>query len=370
MSKNIKKVLLTDLKASSKTQVRIQLNPEALADYTQHAKDCKEKGADPEFPALVAFEDEKGVLHLADGFTRRAALKEAKFTEYDVEIKKGSAFDAFKYGAKINQTHGARLSTKDKRNILSIALEDKETCKLSNNQIAKDYGFSEFFVRTHRPKNKTPEFVEAVNKKTGKKTKVNTGKIGKKSGKTKPAAAAAAPGAAATTADENAGLDEALNVPGTVGGSGTGAAAAPAADVETEKALDRVVKVCTEGGVPGADKIKASINSGSLALSSRDVRDWAGTSDRRIIQAAHLILDLQWKPKAAFAFIDKPVTSASKVEQLVNLAIAGGKGYTPGQGNVFERVTDSKSTLVAAFDTSKVAIVLDAATGVITISPK
>src|SRR5687767_5251733 len=112
MSKKIETLKLSELKASAKTQVRLELNPEALETYTEHAQESKAAGTDPEFPPLVVFRDEKGD-HLADGFTRRAALKAAGFTEYPCEVKEGGAMDAFLYGCIVNQQHGARLTNKD-----------------------------------------------------------------------------------------------------------------------------------------------------------------------------------------------------------------------------------------------------------------
>lgn len=316
MSKKIEVLPFGGLRAHKETQVRLKLNDEAVEQYTAFAKQWKEAGADPEFPPLIVFRDEKGVNHLADGFTRRVALKEAGFTEYPCEVKEGGALDAFLFGAKINQLHGSRLTNKDKQSILSIALSDKELVKLSNNALAKELGLSEAFVRRHRPASKNPDEKVSV-RKTGKKGTVKTENIGKKTGK-KAAKKATKP---------------------------KSEKAAAKAEETTKQQVDKIRAAV--GGKEG-EKLAVAIRTNQIKLSDKDLKSFSGTSEDRIRQIAPLVTELGLPVASAIKAIDKVVDEKSKVEDLVIGCVAG--------SGVYRTLIEKTDYALVVFDPSKFTV--------------
>lgn len=300
MSKNIETIPLKALSKSKKLQCRVALNPEALADYTDHAKSHKEAGTDVEFPPGVVFRDEAGVNHLAAGYTRTAAMKEAGYDEFKFEVREGNARDAWLFGCKDNSTHGSRLTNKDKKYILETALEDKELVQLSSNGLAGMLGLSANYVTRNRPKSKTPGEVVAV-RKTGKTSKVKTENIGNKTG---PKAPKKAPKKKKDTG------------------------AADAKRVEKEQAtnkqnIDKIVDAACDDGKE-KQKLRTALATGTLNLDTKDIAKLAATSPDRIKKAVPLVTELHKSPAEAFKILDNVLSEKSKFGEAVLAAIGGG----------------------------------------------
>lgn len=345
----VQSIALELLNASVKTQVREQISEEAVKNYTEVAKEAKSKGADSPFPDLVAFKDEAGKLWLSDGFHRKKALKAAGFTETKVEIHTGNEQDAFLYGLSQNSKHGVRLTTADYKHALEKVLSFPGNETLSNVELGKLIGKSEFFVRQNRPAAKDDKSKRQVNK-GGKKITVDasgigTGKGGGKKGKN-----------AAKKAEKAANSEGAPQTPDQKSD----------ASAKRDDALDRAItKIANQVSSVGFDalKFKNSIADGSLPVSSADLRKWSETSDARIKQIAPLVINLRWTVGKAIAFIDKVVDSETKIDHLVNLTVvAQGKPVV----EVVNDVAGFKVVIVPGdFDT-----VRNLQDGSVTITPK
>lgn len=334
MSKKNIKLKFNDIKASAKVQARVSIDEDAIKDYTAKAKEAKAKGADSPFPNLVIFTDPKGTNFLADGFHRLKSLKASGYEEAECEVREGTENDAFLFACKANLEHGVRLNSDDKKHNLSRVLEIQPDA--SNTVLADLAGVSEFFVRQHRPAAQSP--TERVNKK-GKKVKVE--RIGKKGGKKeKPAKAKKADKPKKDAADKE-----------------------PKAkfDDETLKAIRRLTTVLGSDNSPVGPALRKAIDDGSCALSAKDLREWAGTSEGRIHKIAPLILDKGFTVNKATAFIDRVADSATKADHFILRAIANGGIDTTEE-------VDGHRFIVVNIKTYKVEH--DKEAGVVTITPK
>lgn len=95
-----------------------------------------------------------------------------------------------------------------------------------------------------------------------------------------------------------------------------------------EKALERVSKIISK-------KIRENIEKGILKIPEKEVIFWASLTDAEMADIQELVVSARWQPSKAHKFINKMVTGATKVEELINLAIANGgewdgtvSGYT------------------------------------------
>jgi hypothetical protein len=89
------------------------------------------------FPPVVIFSDADGKKWLADGFHRCRAFELAERTEIPIEIRHGERRDALLYAAGANASHGARRTSKDKRQSVSVLLADPEWREKSDRWIAE-----------------------------------------------------------------------------------------------------------------------------------------------------------------------------------------------------------------------------------------
>lgn len=347
----IERAKLKDLKATVKTQTRAELNPETLADYKEHCKLAKSKGANPSFPPLRGCRNPLETdIYLYDGFTRRAALIATGFEDYEIDIvdSEDPKRDAVKLGFKANIEHGARLTNEDKKHNLLLALEDAEWKDFSNNALADLVGVSEGFVRQHRPAAAAPQ-----KRKTKAGKDVDTSNIGKKTGSARKKAAAAKKAAKGAAPEGEPG-----NEPETGKGGKAPEAPAPKEDAEFIKALAKIGKAVDGHGFIG-EKVIEAIKTGALPLSAKEVKAFAATSDERIRHAAPLVINLRWSVAKAYKFLDTEPTGDTKAEHFVNLAVAHG-------GIVTERVDNAKCVWFLADDYT----VGESPEGVITITPK
>lgn len=337
----IQRIKLKDLVATVKGQARAELNADALADYTEHAKAAKAKGADPQFPPLVGFKspfDETGKVYLSSGFTRRQALLKAGFEEYDVDVRDSEdpKRDALKFGFTANREHGARLTNADKKHNLLLALEDPEWAELSGNALAELVGVSESFVRNNKPAAKKKTTVK--NKKGGT---TNTANIGKKGGSERKKKAEAKKGKGNKGADAPDKPDD-----------------KPQTDTALDTAKAKIAKAIDGHHGFTADGFVTAVTDGSLPLSAPEIKKMAATSDDRIRLLAPLVLNSRWSVAKAISFIDKVPDEKTNAETFINLAISHG-------GLLRERVGDFACIWLRSDDYT-----VGEKDGVVTITPK
>lgn len=138
------KVLSIDLiTASDETQGRAAIDDDHVADLVAAWL------AKSDIPPLTVYFD-GSEYHLSDGFHRLAAARIAKRSSVPVDLKPGSKRDAWKAALQANQGHGLRRSNADKRRLVTLALNDDELVKWSDNRVAEHIGVSQEMVRQTR----------------------------------------------------------------------------------------------------------------------------------------------------------------------------------------------------------------------------
>jgi ParB-like nuclease domain len=122
---------LADVVDDTAAQMRVAgINPGIVDEYAR----AMQEGA--AFPAIIAFYD-GDAYHVADGFHRVAAARQAKLEEILAEVRDGSARDAVLAAAGANATHGIRRTNADKRHAIERLLADPEWGRWSDHEIAR-----------------------------------------------------------------------------------------------------------------------------------------------------------------------------------------------------------------------------------------
>lgn len=176
----MKTLNLLNIRIDGGTQARLQLNQDVVAEYAEKMRDGEI------FPPVTVFFD-GSEYWLADGFHRYFATKANAKTSIDADVENGTQHDAKKHSWKANTRRGLRLNHDDYRNIILAMLNDAETKKWSNRQIAEWVGV------THTTVNKIKNSLEADSSepkekkfidKHGNESVMNTENIGKSKPKT------------------------------------------------------------------------------------------------------------------------------------------------------------------------------------------
>lgn len=126
-------VRVADLRRDGGTQMRAELNEEALAEYEQ-------RWASGEVaPPVVAFYD-GSAYWLADGFHRAESASRAGVNVVLCDVRAGTRRDAILYAVGANANHGLRRTNADKRRAVETLLNDEEWRGWSDREIAKRAG--------------------------------------------------------------------------------------------------------------------------------------------------------------------------------------------------------------------------------------
>ena len=137
---------LKEIRLNGGTQMRESIDQDTVQDYA---------GLLDELPPVVVFND--GKQHwLADGFHR---VKAAQFADRDAiacEIRQGSRRDAVLFAVSANARHGLRRSNADKRKGVMALLSDKEWCRWSDREIARQCAVSGALVTVLRREHQGP----------------------------------------------------------------------------------------------------------------------------------------------------------------------------------------------------------------------
>ena len=112
-------------------QMRVEMSANTVVEYAEAIRD----GA--VFPAIVVYEDEAGVIWLADGYHRKQASAEAGLTEMLAEVRRGSSRDAILHGVSANASHGLRRTQADKRHAVETLLKDPTWAQWSDRKIGE-----------------------------------------------------------------------------------------------------------------------------------------------------------------------------------------------------------------------------------------
>lgn len=136
---NIQKIKLEKIKVDGDLQVRDKIIEDAVREYA----DVIRNGG--KMPPVTVFFDGKA-YHLADGWHRYFAHKQAAFPEIEADVREGTRRDAILYAVSANDKHGLRRTNADKRRAVLVLLEDFEWSEWNNTKIAEVCGVSATFV--------------------------------------------------------------------------------------------------------------------------------------------------------------------------------------------------------------------------------
>jgi hypothetical protein len=165
---------LTEIKVDGGLQSRAEINNQVIAEYTEVIRNG---GKMP--PVTVFFDGTK--YHLADGWHRYFAHKEAGFADIEADIKDGTHRDAILYSVGANDAHGLRRSNEDKRKAVMTLLDDMEWSEWNDVEIAKVCGVSSMFVGKLRKATSTDDApTERKIKRGDTEYTMDTSKIGRK----------------------------------------------------------------------------------------------------------------------------------------------------------------------------------------------
>ena len=172
----LEKIRLEKIKVDGDLQVRDKINEAAVREYA----DVIRGGG--KMPPVTVFFDGKS-YHLADGWHRFFAHKQAAFPEIEAEIHDGTRRDAILFALSANDKHGLRRTNADKRRSVLVLLEDFEWSEWNNTKIAEVCGVSATFVDKIRKEMNTPTPTTRKVTRDGVEYDMDTSKMGKKSKK-------------------------------------------------------------------------------------------------------------------------------------------------------------------------------------------
>jgi len=129
-------------------------------------------------PPVTVFFDGK-TYHLADGWHRFFAHKQAAFAEIEAEVHDGSRRDAILFAVSANDKHGLRRTNADKRRSVLVLLEDFEWSEWNNIKIAEVCGVSATFVDKIRKEMNTPQPTARKVTRGGVEYTMDTSKMGR-----------------------------------------------------------------------------------------------------------------------------------------------------------------------------------------------
>jgi hypothetical protein len=123
---------IKEIRLNGGTQMRQEINQDVVQDYAEVLD---------ELPPVVVFDD--GNKHwLADGFHRVKAAVFAGRDSIRCEIRRGSRRDAVLFAVGANANHGVRRTNADKRKAVVALLSDREWCRWSDREIARQCAVS------------------------------------------------------------------------------------------------------------------------------------------------------------------------------------------------------------------------------------
>lgn len=170
-------VQIKELRLDGKTQIRVELSQDAVADYAA----AMERGE--QLPPILVLRDADGLLWLADGFHRVEATRRNGGEAIAAEVQSGTRREAFVAALEANRKHGVRLTNADKHKIVAELLHDEEWRLLSDHQLAAMAGTSQPFVSKKRRELSTDGFQSPSVRVAKDGRTIETAKIGRKAEK-------------------------------------------------------------------------------------------------------------------------------------------------------------------------------------------
>ena len=306
----IQAIRLVDIDTKAGTQMREVLNQELIAEYRDLIVDAKSRGEKHPLPPGDVFRSPEGHITMGGGFHRFFAHQQANETEMECRVHAGGVKEAIIFACQDNETHGLRRTNADRRKAALTVLAMPENKDLSNVAVAKLANVSEAFIRNIRTVAQQPE---------------------KRAGKGAPPAKTPPPSEPVDTAGTQTAPEEG-KTPAAPAGKTQEPPPPPMPETHSQQVYNEALFKLGDALGDDGPKVLEAIKDGSLALTPRDVRDWAGSSEKRIRQILPLVLEQRWAPKKCYAFIDDDGVSEKTKTELVLKAI--------GQGGRFTAVVD------------------------------
>jgi hypothetical protein len=129
----IRSLELGKIRLDGGTQARMEMNQEAIEDYTEVLKHGGK------LPDITVFFDAANYW-LADGFHRYHAHEHAGLVTISCDIKEGTLREAILYAVSANDKHGLRRTNADKRRAVELLLNDTEWRSWSDREIGRRCG--------------------------------------------------------------------------------------------------------------------------------------------------------------------------------------------------------------------------------------
>jgi len=144
---------LSQIKVDSGLQMRASMDQDTISDYAERLREGDK------FPPIILFHDGTQ-YHLADGWNRYFAHKQAGMEIIEADVREGTRRDAIYYALSANARNGLRRTTEDKRKAVMTMLDDMEWSEKSDREIAIACVVSNPFVsKLRKAAGKQPESI-------------------------------------------------------------------------------------------------------------------------------------------------------------------------------------------------------------------
>lgn len=172
------KLALNQIRMDGGTQSRAQLDWTAIDEYAGAMKEGDQ------FPPVIIYYD-GSAYWLADGFHRVRAAEKAGLAEIAADVRQGTRRDAILHSVGANAFNGVRRTSRDKRQAVTMLLNDEEWGRLYDDDIARLCGVARWTVWNIRKelisKNLINPSPERFGLRNGKIETRNVSNLGRKS---------------------------------------------------------------------------------------------------------------------------------------------------------------------------------------------
>ena len=164
-------VKLDSLELSAGTQMRVQLDEDAVREYSEAMTldpDSKHiRGIQNELWTPLTVYTDGTHRWLADGFHRTAAAKALGFEEFQAKLIPGELKDAILHAVGANAAHGIRRSNEDKYLAVRTAFVELGMLDHSDRAVSKAVGVSPTFVGKVRKSLETEGAIDVATERVG-----------------------------------------------------------------------------------------------------------------------------------------------------------------------------------------------------------
>jgi hypothetical protein len=144
---------LSQIKVDPGLQMRAKMDQDTINDYAERLREGDK------FPAVILYHDGTQ-YHLADGWNRYFAHKQAGLEIINADVREGTRRDAIYYALSANAKNGLRRTIDDKRKAVMTMLDDMEWSEKSDREIAIACAVSNPFVsKLRKAEGKQPDSI-------------------------------------------------------------------------------------------------------------------------------------------------------------------------------------------------------------------